>query len=84
VIRFEIQGEDGQWHEVPGVTSVELHPEAPAEPPTDAFWRRHDALDSLVFMTTAVEEARQPRVIDQDGNPVRPYTDRPGPSPRRY
>jgi hypothetical protein len=76
-IRLEILGDDGEWHYVPGIASVELHQEQPATSPDDAFWRRHDALDSLVFLTTAFEETRRPRVIDQDGDPVRPRTDRP-------
>lgn len=28
-VRLEVLGEDGEWHEVPGVTSVELHEEQP-------------------------------------------------------
>jgi hypothetical protein len=65
-VRLEILGDDGEWHEVTGVASVELHQELP------------DA------------EARRPRVIDQDGRPVRSRTDRPawastyGPPPRRH
>ncbi|MCG7203990.1 hypothetical protein [Streptomyces arenae] len=27
--RLEILGEDGEWHEVPGITSVEFEPEQP-------------------------------------------------------
>jgi len=88
-IRLEILGDDGDWHWVPGVASIELHSEDQAEPPDDAYWRRHDALDSLHFAMTAREEARRPRVIDQDGNPVQPRTARPawqspyGPPSRR-
>ncbi|MEU3098537.1 hypothetical protein ABZ690_28225 [Streptomyces sp. NPDC006967] len=86
-VRMEVLGDDGEWHEVPGIASVELHQEQPDEPPDDAYWRRHDALDSLHYMTTALAEARRPRVIDQNGHPVRP--NRPawqspyGPPPRR-
>jgi hypothetical protein len=31
--RLEILGENGEWHEVPGVTSVEFHQEQPDVPP---------------------------------------------------
>ena len=54
-------------------------------PPDDAHWRRHDALDALHFAMTAREEARRPRVIDQEGRPVRPAWQSPyGPPPRRH
>jgi hypothetical protein len=29
-VRLEILGDDGEWHEVPGIASVELHQELPA------------------------------------------------------
>jgi hypothetical protein len=32
--RLEVLGEDGEWHEVPGVVSVELHQEQPEQQPT--------------------------------------------------
>ena len=111
-IRLEILGDDGEWHQVPGVRSVEFHSEEPTEPPDDAYWRRHDALDALHFAMpfadtveveipvntgdfeaacASAEEAmsrlakRFPRVIDQDGNPVRPAWQSPyGPPPRRH
>jgi hypothetical protein len=86
---FAMLGADGEWHEVPGVVAVELHQEQPDTLPDDAHWRRHDALDSLRYMFTALADAASPRVIDQHGNPVR-RTDRPawqspyGPPPRRH
>lgn len=117
---FAMLGVDGQWHEVPGIASVELHQEQPDDgPPDDEYWRRHDSLDALAYsmgafplsgtLTTtftartdrfdeafaSAEEAlrglaaHSPRVIDQDGNPVRPRPDRPawqsqyGPARRR-
>ncbi|MBQ0827677.1 hypothetical protein [Streptomyces tagetis] len=46
--RLEILGDDGRWHEVPGVVSVELRHEQPDDP-RDEVYRRHDAFDSLVF-----------------------------------
>jgi hypothetical protein len=83
-VRLEILGDDGEWHEVPGIRSVELHQEQPDVPPDDAYWQRHEALDSLHFMTTGFQDARRPRVIDQDGNPVRPDWQSPyGPARRR-
>ncbi|MGW3442204.1 hypothetical protein [Streptomyces sp. NPDC001076] len=47
--RLEVLGDDGEWHEVPGVTSIRLDQEQPEPPPDDAYWRRHDALDALHF-----------------------------------
>ncbi|MFG2963557.1 hypothetical protein ACGFZS_09735 [Streptomyces sp. NPDC048288] len=88
-VRLSILGDDGEWHEVPGITTVELHQEEPETLPDDAYWRRHDALDALHFAMTAHADARRSKVIDQDGNPVRPRQDRPawqspyGPPPRR-
>lgn len=76
-VRLEMLGDDGEWHEVPGIASVEVRHEQPDGTPEDAYWRRHDALDSLVFLSEAITEAQQPRVIDQDGNPVQPRTVRP-------
>ncbi|NUS78497.1 MAG: hypothetical protein HOV70_20180 [Streptomyces sp.] len=86
MIRLEMLGDDGEWHDVPGIASVQLE----QMPPDDAYWRRHDALDSLVFLFEGIAEAQQPRVIDQNGNPVQPRPDRPawqspyGPSLRRH
>ena len=86
-VRLEFLGDDGEWHELEGVTNVQFRPSGPDV--TDEEWRRHDALDSLVYMFTAHEDAARPRVIDQDGNPVRTRADRPawqspyGPPPRR-
>lgn len=89
-VRLEMLGDDGYWYEVPGIASVEIQHEQPADSlPDDAYWRRHDALDSLVFLSEAIAEAQRPRVIDQDGNPIRPRSDRPawqspyGPPTRR-
>lgn len=90
--RFEVMGDDGEWHELQGVTSFEFHMEPPPadEPPDDDTWRRYDAADSLRFMWEAVAEAQRPRVIDQDGNSVRLRPDRPawqspyGPPTRRH
>ncbi|MFE6354349.1 hypothetical protein ACFVOO_16125 [Streptomyces rochei] len=114
--RLEVLGDDGEWHGVEGVRSVELVEEQPGTAPDDSYWRRHDALDSLRFAmpqleveirvdTTSWDEAvarargpvrsafsqllgdeePRPRVIDQDGNPVRPAWQSPyGPPPRRH
>ncbi|MFM9602707.1 hypothetical protein [Streptomyces turgidiscabies] len=85
---FAMLGADGERREVPGIASVEIHQGQPDTPPDDAYWRRHDSLDSLRYMFTALADAARPRVIDQDGNPVR-STDRQawqspyGPPPRR-
>ena len=105
-VRLEVLGDDGEWHEIPGVTSVEFHQEQPD--PRDEAYRRHDAFDAMVYAMPNLsgridvpvhraylqdEIARaeeQARVIDQDGNPVRPRTDRPawqspyGPARRRH
>ncbi|MBK3631590.1 hypothetical protein JHN52_01165 [Streptomyces sp. MBT97] len=88
--RLEVLGKDGEWHEVPGIVSVELRQEELETQPDDAYWRRHDALDALHFAMTARAEAARPRVIDQEGRPVLPRQDRPpwhspyGPPPRRH
>lgn len=78
MIRFEMRGEDGQWHEVPGIASATFDEETRPVPPDaradEETWRRYDALDSLHYMLTA---RPGPRVIDQDGNPVQPHPDRP-------
>ncbi|NUS82992.1 MAG: hypothetical protein HOY75_09610 [Streptomyces sp.] len=107
--RLEILGDDGQWHEVPGIASVEF--DEVQYDPRDEAYRRHDALDAAAYSTTAFtafeititpqlrqlqEEferaeaamrcaaTRRPRVIDQDGRPVRPAWQSPyGPPPRR-
>lgn len=118
--RLEILGEDGEWHEVPGVTSIELRHEEPVHDPVPHAdpWRRHDALDALAYsmphlastvevvtpvwaphfeetlaavrraaesMSRAMEQASGwGRVIDQDGQAVRPAWQSPyGPPPRR-
>jgi len=110
--RLEILGDDGQWHEVPGIASVEFD-EVPPVDPRDEVYRRHDALDAAAYsmpaFTTTFEititprlnrlreefdkaeaamrraVARKPRVIDQDGRPVRPAWQSPfGPPPRRH
>ncbi|HZF92048.1 hypothetical protein [Streptomyces sp.] len=39
-VRLEILGDDGEWHEVPGITSVELHQEQPAVPPDNGTMQR--------------------------------------------
>lgn len=31
--RVEMLGDDGEWHEVPGIASVEIHPAEPADAP---------------------------------------------------
>jgi hypothetical protein len=86
-VRLEILGDDGEWHEVHGIASVEFHPTG--SDVSDEEWRRHDARDALRYMMTGVEEARRPKVVDQDGRPVRPRGGRPawqspyGPPPRR-
>lgn len=91
-IRMEALGDDGQWHEVPGVTSIELHEGEPEEADVLA-----DLVVEVRVETTgwdeAVERARRvlelPRVIDQHGNPVQPHPNRPawqspyGPPSRR-
>ncbi|MFD4788268.1 hypothetical protein ACFWN1_14655 [Streptomyces sp. NPDC058459] len=51
-------GDDGAWHEVPGVTSVEFNEQQPDGPPDDEYWRLHDARDSLRFMWAAVAGVR--------------------------
>jgi hypothetical protein len=38
--RIEILGDDGEWHEVPGITSVELHEEQPAVPSDNGTMQR--------------------------------------------
>ena len=88
-VRREVLGDDGEWHEVPGITSVQFDDvelqEEPDAPPDDAYWRRHDALDALHFAMSAAAEVKRPRVIDQDGKPVRPAWQSPyGPPPRRH
>ncbi|MGW1267560.1 hypothetical protein [Streptomyces sp. NPDC002491] len=107
--RLEVLGEDGQWHEVGNVVSVELDTEQTADPRDEAY-RRHDALDALVYSRpdltaeitipvrlegfreacTRADEAmrrlarQRPRVIDQDGDAVRPAWQSPyGPARRR-
>jgi len=92
-IRMEILGDDGEWQEVPGIKSVELHQEQPD--PRDEAYRRHDAFDAMVFampllsgridvpvrrahLREEIDRAEeQARVIDQDGNPVAPRTNSP-------
>ncbi|MFH9823041.1 hypothetical protein [Streptomyces bobili] len=109
--RLEVLGDDGEWHQVPGVVSVQLDEEQP-ENQRDADYRRHDALDALVYATpdladtveititprlTGFREAcaraeesmrrldkQHPRVIDQEGNPVRPAWQSPYGPPRRH
>ncbi|MFE9906437.1 hypothetical protein [Streptomyces achromogenes] len=118
--RLEMLGEDGEWHKVPGVTSIELNQEQPDDDPLPDRdpWRRHDALDALAYsmprlastvevvlpvwapyfeealtavrraaesMSRAMEQASGwGRVIDQDGQAVRPAWQSPyGPPPRR-
>ncbi|MFE9921593.1 hypothetical protein ACFYQA_08420 [Streptomyces sp. NPDC005774] len=69
--RLEILGDDGEWHELPDVTNVELHEVEPEHDPVP---------DRDTSVTTA-----RPRVIDQDGRPVRPAWQSPyGPPPRRH
>ncbi|MFG2277546.1 hypothetical protein ACGFNQ_02510 [Streptomyces asoensis] len=46
--RLEVLGEDGEWQEVLGVTSVELI-EGPPSDPRDEAYRQHYALDALAF-----------------------------------
>ncbi|MFJ5638682.1 hypothetical protein [Streptomyces sp. NPDC093223] len=79
-VRLEVMGEDGEWRELPGVASVRFDQEQPEDPPDDGYWRRHDALDALHFAMTAHADGRRPRVIDQNGNPVRPRQDRDRPA----
>ncbi|MGW5408994.1 hypothetical protein [Streptomyces spiralis] len=107
--RLEVLGNDGEWHEVPGVTSVELDQEQPDDPRDEAY-RRHDALDALAYATphlaaveihvpvhlahlqeacaraeAAMRRPAGPRVINQDGRPVRLAWQSPyGPAPRRH
>ncbi|MFI9339998.1 hypothetical protein ACIG0D_01780 [Streptomyces sp. NPDC052773] len=38
--RLEILGDDGEWHEVPGITNVELHQEQPDAPTDSAAMQR--------------------------------------------
>ncbi|MFS4107493.1 hypothetical protein [Streptomyces sp. PD-S100-1] len=42
--RLEVLGEDGRWHPVPGVVSVELHEEQ-LDAPRDEACQRHDVPD---------------------------------------
>lgn len=105
-IRLEVLGDDGEWHEAQGIASVEFHPEQPdprdeAYRRHDAFDAMVYAAPQLagrIDVPARREHLReeiaraeeQARVIDQDGNPVRPRTDRPawqspyGPPPRRH
>ncbi|MEH0428816.1 hypothetical protein QBB34_21275 [Streptomyces stelliscabiei] len=85
-LRLEVLGDDGEWHELTGVSGIQLHPSGPDV--SDEEWRRHDALDALHFAMTGAQEAVHPKGIDQDGSPIR-RTDRPAwqspygpPSPR--
>ena len=86
-LRLEVLGDDGEWHELTGVSNVQFHPSGPDV--SDEEWRRHDALDALHFAMTAAEEAARRHVIDQDDNPI-PRQDRPawqspyGPARRRH
>ncbi len=92
-VRLEVLGDDGEWQEIPGIASVELHTEQ--LDPRDEAYQQHDAFDAMVYAMPKLsgridvpvrrayfreEIARaeeQARVIDQDGNPVRPRTNSP-------
>lgn len=62
--RLEILGDDGQWHEVPGIASVEF--DEVQHDPRDEAYRRHDALDAAAYsmpaLTTAFEVTITPRL----------------------
>lgn len=73
--RLEMIGDDGEWHEVPGVTSIELHPEQPEQQPTplqlfiEEYRPVHDAY--IRFAHAYVEAARP--VVEQLARSIEAY-----------
>ena len=47
-VRLEVMGDDGEWHELPGIGSVHFDQEQPDVDLRDEAYRRHDAFDAMV------------------------------------
>ncbi|MFE6284378.1 hypothetical protein [Streptomyces sp. NPDC057877] len=65
--RLEVLGEDGEWHEVPGIASVELHQEQPdpdpERTPLQLFVEEYRPVrDAYVRLVHAYTEAARPVV----------------------
>ncbi|MEU6535547.1 hypothetical protein [Streptomyces sp. NPDC047000] len=83
--QFATLGDDGEWHEVPGITEVRFDQEQPDDDPRDVAYRRHDAFDAMVYardlagavQAVALHLGRLRKTCARAEASLRPRCDRP-------